>query len=64
MAGLARVDAGALVLQGLVASVDGTTVLEGTVSGAPASGRGLGEKLAEELLARGAGALLAGGGGA
>jgi hydroxymethylbilane synthase len=64
VAGLARLDAGGLVLRGLVASVDGTTVLEGTVSGAPASGRGLGEKLAEELLARGAGALLAGGGGA
>ena len=60
MAGLARVDAGALVLQGLVASVDGTTVLEGMVSGAPASGRALGEKLADELLARGAGALLGG----
>jgi hypothetical protein len=34
------------------------------VSGAPASGRALGEKLADELLARGAGALLAAGGGA
>jgi hydroxymethylbilane synthase len=58
VAGLARLDAGALVLHGLVASVDGATVLEGMVSGAPASGRALGDKLAEELLARGAGALL------
>ena len=63
VAGLARLEAGDLVLQGLVASVDGATVLEGTVSGAPTSGRALGEKLADELLARGAGALLGEGGG-
>jgi hydroxymethylbilane synthase len=63
VAGLARLDAGVLVLQGLVASVDGATVLEAMVSGAPTTGRALGEKLAEELLARGAGALLDAGGG-
>jgi len=58
VAGFARLDAAALSVAGLVASVDGATVLTATVSGAPAAARALGEKLAEELLARGAGALL------
>jgi porphobilinogen deaminase len=44
---------------GLVASVDGATVLEAAVSGAPPAARALGEKLAEELLARGAAGVLA-----
>jgi hydroxymethylbilane synthase len=58
VAGFARLDGAALSVAGLVASVDGATVLTATVSGAPAAARALGEKLAEELLARGAGALL------
>jgi hydroxymethylbilane synthase len=41
----------------------GSRVLEAMVSGAPTTGRALGEKLAEELLARGAGALLDASGG-
>jgi hydroxymethylbilane synthase len=58
VAGFARLDGAALSVAGLVASEDGATVLTGTVSGAPSAARALGEKLADELLARGAGALL------
>jgi hydroxymethylbilane synthase len=59
VAGLARLDGSGLSVTGLVASVDGATVLAATVSGAPAAARALGEKLAEDLLARGAAAVLA-----
>ena len=59
VAGFARQDGAALAVSGLVASEDGRTVLTAMVSGAPSSARALGEKLADELLARGAGALLA-----
>jgi hydroxymethylbilane synthase len=59
VAGFARQDGAALSVSGLVASEDGGTVLTAMVSGAPSSARALGEKLADELLARGAGALLA-----
>ena len=59
VAGFARQDGAALSVSGLVASEDGRTVLTAMVSGAPSSARALGEKLADELLARGAGALLA-----
>ena len=59
VAGFARQDGSALSVSGLVASEDGRTVLTAMVSGAPASARALGEKLADELLARGAAALLA-----
>ena len=58
VAGFARLDGPALSVAGLVASVDGATVLTAAVSGAPSAARALGEKLADELLARGAGALL------
>ncbi|HKZ06500.1 MAG TPA: hydroxymethylbilane synthase [Methylomirabilota bacterium] len=69
VAGLARRHGPDLSVTGLVASVDGATVLEATVSGAPSAARALGETLAEELLARGAAGVLAadpgrGGGGA
>lgn len=58
VAGFARQDGSALSVSGLVASENGDTVLTATVSGAPSAARALGEKLADELLARGAGALL------
>lgn len=58
VAGFARLDGPALSVAGFVASGDGSTVLTAAVSGAPSGARALGEKLAEELLARGAGALL------
>ena len=58
VAGFARLDGPALSVAGFVASGDGATVLTAAVSGSPSGARALGEKLAEELLARGAGALL------
>ena len=60
VAGFARLDGPALSVAGFVASGDGATVLTAAVSGAPSAARALGEKLAEQLLARGAGALLVG----
>ncbi len=59
VAGFARLNGSALSVSGLVASEDGRTVLTAAVSGPPSSARALGEKLAEELLARGAAAVLA-----
>jgi hydroxymethylbilane synthase len=58
VAGFARQDGSALGMSGLVASEDGRTVLTASVSGASASARALGVKLADELLAQGATALL------
>ncbi len=58
VAGLARPDGEGLVMDGWVASVDGQTVLAASLAGPRASARGLGEKLADELLARGARAVL------
>ena len=51
-------------ITGLVASVDGTTVLSGEVSGPGSQAEALGERLAEDLLGRGARSLLAAGGAA
>jgi len=59
VAGCARADARALTLTGLVASLDGRTVIRSTVSGPASTAEALGQKLAEELLGRGAAALLA-----
>ena len=50
----ARLCNGELALDGLVASLDGRRVLRGRTMGAAASAELLGQKLAEELLARGA----------
>jgi hydroxymethylbilane synthase len=58
MAGHAHLDGEALTMTGLVASRDGSTVLRSSVGGLPGSAESLGEKLAEELLARGARRLL------
>ena len=59
VAGYARADAQALTLTGLVASLDGRTVIRSAVSGPVSAAEALGQKLAEELLARGAAELLA-----
>ena len=64
VAGYARLDGDALTISGLVASLDGTTVLQSSVSGPGAAAEALGRKLADELLARGAGPLLEASGGA
>ena len=59
VAGYACADARALTLTGLVASLDGRTVIRSAVSGPSSTAEALGQKLAEELLARGAAGLLA-----
>ncbi|HUG38625.1 MAG TPA: hydroxymethylbilane synthase [Candidatus Limnocylindrales bacterium] len=58
VAGLARLAGDVLAVSGLVASVDGATVLQASVSGPAAAAARLGQKLADELLARGARAVL------
>jgi hydroxymethylbilane synthase len=64
VAGYARLEGDALTISGLVASLDGATVLQSSVSGPGAAAEALGRKLADELLARGAGPLLEASGGA
>jgi hydroxymethylbilane synthase len=54
VAGHARLKGGELILTGLVASLDGRRVLRAQTAGAPGSAALLGQKLAEELMARGA----------
>jgi hydroxymethylbilane synthase len=50
--------AGELLLEGLVGKPDGSTVLRSRVHGHPDRAEELGAELAEELLSRGAGAIL------
>lgn len=64
VAGYARLEGDALTISGLVASLDGATVIQSSVSGPGAAAEALGRKLADELLARGAGPLLEASGGA
>jgi hydroxymethylbilane synthase len=64
VAGHARLVGDAIAIAGLVASVDGATVLAGEVSGPGSQAAALGERLAEDLLSRGARGLLAAGGAA
>jgi hydroxymethylbilane synthase len=58
VAGHARHEGVALVLTGVVASLDGLTVLRSRASGGPLEAARLGTAVAEELLAKGAKALL------
>jgi hydroxymethylbilane synthase len=58
VAGHCRLQDGALRIDGLVASLDGATMLRAAASGPLGSAEALGRRLAEELLARGAGPLL------
>lgn len=58
VAGLARLRGDALTVSGLVASPDGTTVLTASVTGSAATPKALGQKLADELLGRGARAIV------
>lgn len=58
VAGHARLDGDALTLSGVVASLDATEVLRSSMSGPASAPAALGEKVANELLARGAGRLL------
>lgn len=58
IAGHAVLDGDTLTLRGLVGSPDGREMVRGEVSGAPRDAEALGIKLAEDLLARGAAAIL------
>jgi len=58
----ARLDGDAISMAGLVASPDGATMLTGKVDGPDSLAAALGERLADDLLARGARALLDAGG--
>jgi hydroxymethylbilane synthase len=58
VAGHARRDGETLHVTGLVASPDGATILRASISGLAATSETLGQKLADELLARGARRLL------
>ena len=54
-----RVEDDQLVLDGLVASLDGTQVLKATASGKPSAAAQVGQQVADELLAQGAAAIVA-----
>ncbi len=54
IAGLAKVEREAVSLSGLVAGTDGREILQGEAKGSAAQAAEIGERLAEELLARGA----------
>jgi hydroxymethylbilane synthase len=58
IAGHATVEGGQVVLRALVASLDGTRVIRAERSGPPAEARRMGAAVAEELLSKGADAIL------
>ena len=58
VAGHARLDGRVLTLAGVVASVDGATMLRSRATGSPQDAERLGAAVADELLAKGAKALL------
>ena len=57
--GYAELDHGVIVMHALVARADGSEVIRGSISGYPEYAEDLGIALAEDLLARGADAILA-----
>ncbi|MBX2811264.1 MAG: hydroxymethylbilane synthase [Myxococcales bacterium] len=59
IAGHALLDGDRLWLRGMVASLDGKTVIEGDLHGPSVNAVSIGTKLAEQLLERGAGKILA-----
>ncbi len=58
VAGYARIESGRLILTGLVAGVDGRKVVRGKEEGPLEKNKELGERLAGDLLQRGAGEIL------
>ncbi len=58
VAGYARIESGKLVMTGLVAAVDGRKVVRGREEGSLEKNTELGERLAGDLLQRGAGGIL------
>lgn len=59
IAGFAELGHGVILLRGLVGSLDGQRFVRGDISGKPEDAEELGTALAEDLLARGAGEILA-----
>lgn len=59
IAGFAELGHGVIVLRGLVGSIDGQRFVRGNISGRPEDAEELGTVLAEDLLVRGAGEILA-----
>jgi len=58
IAGYAELEHGVILLRGLVGRPDGSEIIRGVISGRPEDGEELGRVLAEDLLGRGAGAIL------
>lgn len=58
IAGFAELSHGVIFIRGLVGTPDGAQVLQSSISGHPKDAEELGDVLAQDLLARGAGALL------
>lgn len=58
IAGYAEMEHGVILLKGLVGRPDGREVVRGVISGRPEDAEELGTVLAEDLLSRGAGAIL------
>ncbi|MBI3560857.1 MAG: hydroxymethylbilane synthase [Gammaproteobacteria bacterium] len=58
IAGYAEIEHGVMLLRGLVGTLDGRTVLRAEIAGPPEHGDELGEVLADDLIARGAFAIL------
>lgn len=58
VAGYAELEHGVIVLRGLVGSPDGVRMIHGAISGRPEDAEELGQVLADDLLGRGAGAIL------
>lgn len=54
----AEVDGDTIELRGLVGAIDGSEIIRGTITGQVGQGEALGEKLAQELLDKGADAIL------
>ena len=59
LGGYAQIHNGRITLTGFVADLEGTRFVQATLSGAPADAEKLGVALAEDLLAQGAGKILA-----
>jgi hydroxymethylbilane synthase len=58
IAGYAELDHGVIVLRGLVGRPDGSELIHGVISGRPEDAEELGQVLADDLLGRGAAAIL------
>lgn len=59
IAGFAVIENEQLYMQGRVGSPDGKQLIKAEITGAPEQAEQLGEQLAQQLLAQGAGAILA-----